>query len=192
MTNWAPDFTQRVLIHYTSAGVPHTQTIRYARGTAAGLAVADAITTFQGEADALDTILCDDFSITAIDFIDEDENVSVPVSGPFPGVAGAVPIGGFSTQDKATFLRFPGKSNGGLKTSLTIFGVNLSMDSTVITGQTYGRILAADSAPVADVITALTRSTLVANDNRPVTWYQYCTCKVSSYWWRQARKTGGL
>lgn len=193
MTNWAPDYTPRGIIHYTSAGVPHTFTGRSARGTPSATVVGEVFQAFDDLVTALTTILCDDFAITAMFYIAEDTNIQIPVTpAPVLTTGGAVPIANMSTMDKATQLVFPGKSNGGLKARVSILGMNLTMDNTTETGQTHGRITAAESALVADAVAALQDSNLVANDNFPVSWYEYATNKVNDYWWKQARKTGGL
>lgn len=192
MTNWAPDYTPRVIIHYTTAGISHTFTGRVARGTADGAAVAAVVSAFGGLCGALIPVLPDDFTITQVFLIHQDSNITIPVT-PAPAIAtGASPANGFSTQDKATQLTFPGKSNAGLKHHVSIIGLQFNPDTTTVSGQTYGRITSAESTPVNNAVTALNASALVANDGQEVAWYAYATNKVNDYWWRQARKTGGL
>lgn len=192
MTNWAPDYTPRVIYHYTSAGVPHTWTFRVPRDTPAGTAASMAFGAADGLVGALASLLPDDFSVTAAFYIAQDTNVTIPITPPPVIGTGAVAVAALSTQDKATSLTFPGKSNLGLRHSISVFGIQLTPDSTTVSGQTYGRILAADAATVANAVAALQSSDLVANDNAGVSWYSYCTNKVNDHWWKEARKTGGL
>lgn len=190
--NWAPDFTPRVIYHYTSAGLPHTWTYRVARDTPAGTAASTVFLAARGLILALESLLPDDFSLTSAFFIAQDTNIAIPIS-PTPVLpTGLVAVAALSTMDKATALTFPAKSNLGLRHSISVFGVQLTPDSTTVSGQTYGRILAADAATVADAVASLNTSGLVANDNAAVTWYDYCTNKVNDHWWKEARKSGGL
>lgn len=192
MTNWAPDYTPRCVIKYRSAGLPHTWTTRAARGTASGSLVPNSLATLDAIVAAMDSILCDDFAVESVFFIEQDTDLQIPFAFSPLTNTGTVAISAFSSMDKATEIRFPGKSLGGLVTHLSIFGAQLSMDSTTGQAQSWGLLPASVSAEAAGAIAALQGSDFYANDNRLTVWYNYATCSVNDHWWKEARKSGGL
>lgn len=192
MTTWAPTNTPRVVLKYISATIPHSWTIRAARGTSPAAAVAAAVAQMNAFTTALAVWLPDDLAVTEGFFIPQDDTVAVPITPP-PSVGGGdVPFGDYSTVDKATELRFAGKSNGGTVTHLSVFGIAINMDVNNDLPPTYGLIPGALSAQVSAAVAALNAGDTVAIDNFTISWYNRATVKVNDYWWRQARKTGGL
>lgn len=193
MTNWAPDYTPRLIVHYTSAGLPHTWTLRANRGSTAGSSAVSMLASMSSVVTALSSLLCNDLAVTSAFWIDQDTDIQIPIPGAALTSTGTNAISGFTTADKATELRFPGKSLGGLVHHISFFGIQLTMDSNAVDGERYGRMTAAQYATIAAAVAAFAGSRdFVANDNRAVVWYDYATNKVNDYWWKQARKTGGL
>lgn len=165
--------TARLFVDYTTCSEQHTMMVRYGVGGS----VSDAIAMLDAFLIALD-----DFVLAAtIDgarVSDLGSTVTYPVA--WTGAAGFGD--GTGTHYKtANYLDFVGRSIGGRRVRLAVFGAVFHAD-TVGTGD-Y-RFNATDEARVAAALAVLEASsdTPVAIDGDPAVWQQYANCGVNAYW----------
>lgn len=192
MTNWAPDYTPRAILKYRSAGLAHSWTFRFARGTTQAAVEANAEAIATDIAVGLETVLPSDFAITEAFYIAQDSNISIPFSAPVVVPDGAVDYTTMSTEDKARALGFAGKSTLGLPGRLFVFGIAINPDTTSPGGLSYGLMTSAEYPIIANTVAALNGSVLVGNDGAAMNFYQRATHKVNDYWWKVARRSGGF
>ena len=192
MTNWAPDYTPRAILKYRSAGLGHSWTLRFARGTDLGDVQADAASWMADFVTALESVLPTDFAVTEAFTIAQDTNIQIPFDNPVVVPDGAVDFTTMSNEDKARSLGFAGKSTLGLPGRLYIFGIAINPDTTSPGGINHGLLTAAEYLIIEDAVAALNNAPFVANDGAQIIFYQRATHKVNDYWWKQARKNGGL
>ena len=192
MPDWAPDYTPRAVLKYRSAGLGHSWTLRFARGTDLGDVEADSAAYMAAFITALETVLPTDFAITEAFTIDQDSNIQIPFGTNPVLPTGDVDYTTMSNEDKARSLGFAGKSTLGLPGRLFIFGIAINPDTTSPGGINYGLMTAAEYPIIEDAVAALNAAPFVANDGAQIIYYQRATHKVNDYWWKQARKNGGL
>lgn len=192
MPNWAPDYTPRAIVKYRSAGLAHSWTLRYARGTTQ-LVVETASANFLADfVEALESVLPSDFAVTEAFTIAQDANIQIPFTTGLTVPAGDVDYVTMSTEDKARSFGFAGKSSLGLPGRLFIFGIAINPDTTSSDGISYGLLTSAGYPIIQNAVSALNAAPLVGNDGAAMSFYQRATHKVNDYWWQQARKNGGL
>lgn len=192
MPNWAPDFTPRAIVKYRSAGLAHSWTLRFARGTPTLNVETAAANVLADLVEALESVLPSDFAVTEAFTIAEDANIQIPFTTGLTVAQGDVDFVTMSNEDKARSFGFAGKSSLGLPGRLFVFGIAINPDTTSPGGISYGLLTSAEYPIIQNAVSALNAAPLVANDGAPISFYQRATHKVNDYWWEQARKNGGL
>jgi len=188
--DWSPDATPRYVMKYKNAGIEHSLLVRFARGTPMLDGVSDAQTKLAAFFEDLVGLLCEDLVALSAVWIPQDTNISVPAGIPTL-TAGDQALADFSAMDKITHLTFLARSTGGSKTSIKVFGVQLTMDDpTDIAGQANFRIEAGESAGVDAAILVLQGSPFRAVDNTALSWKNYVDVKVNDFWLKQVRSGG--
>lgn len=185
--DWAPDYTPRAKITYVSAGLTHSMTIRGHRDESMLFTTARADAVTAAVSADLENYLFDDFSITKGEYFNQDSNISIPYT-PTPVAAGSNAKSTASVQDKISHLTFQGRTTGGTKAKLFVFGVFFNPDVSTPSDEGDFRITGAEDAVIALFISHLNGLNLVGNDDLTVAWHNYANLKVNDYWLRQARK----
>lgn len=165
--------TARLFVDYTTCSEQHTLMCRFGVGSSVGDAIA-LVDAF--------LIALDDFvlaaTIDAARVADLGSTFTYPVSWTGAATFGA----GVGTHYKtANYLDFVGRSIGGRRVRMAVFGAVFHAD-TVGTGD-Y-RFNATDEARVAAALAVLEASSTepVAIDGDAAVWQQYANCGVNAYW----------
>lgn len=186
--DFAPDATPRMKVFYTSAGITHSMQVRSHRDSSPTifiLTAADYITAF---VTALQSVLPTDFHFTSATYTPQDSDVSVPVGKP-ADPTGAIDPDDMSKQDKISHLTFRGKSSGGSKASIKVFGVQFSPDTAPPEVESDFIFSPGESTPLDNAVGVLAASTLLsAVDNNGIVWYDTVNLKVNDHYLRLARR----
>jgi hypothetical protein len=182
MADFAPNFTARYRVHYTTLGHLHSQLWRVARGvgsTGASLMVSKVGAFYT----AMSVGMFTDLVINSAEYAPEDVDLFAPFAAPTftPGVA-VVPLQPISQSTLST--SFIGRSSGGQKARLFQWGLQLSPESASPIPTDNFRLVAGDSPVISGAINVLNAGgpTIVGSDNLPVTWYQYVNTKYNDHW----------
>lgn len=187
--DFAPDVTPRAKIYYRAAGLEHVMQFRGNPGESMLSTTARADAAFAALKTGLHTLIVDDFTILRGGYIAQNSNLEFPYT-PAAVTPGAAIKSGFSVQDKISHLTFQGRTTGGARSSVKLYGTQWSPDVTTPTILADFKLQAAESAPVAAAISGLQSVNLHGIDGLTITWYLYVTLKVNDKWLRVARKGG--
>lgn len=185
MATYAPNVTPRYKLHYTTQGKAHTALWRIQRGT-----VFD--TTFLGKVHdfyaAMAPVLFSDWTMVSAEQANEDSDVFLP--SPLPtAITGSVSVGGASASDAAFAAGFIGRSSGGQKARMFLYGVGLAALVRNPVGNDW-RLSGVEESHVAAAVNVLnfTLPVLFATDDHDVLWYNYASIKYNDRWVRKLRR----
>lgn len=185
MADFAPNFSGRYRVRYQVAGKTHKFMIRvqtgnvFATGSADGLAIAQALLT------ALAPLLWADFTVLSAEFAAENSAFFFPVEA--PTVTGGVSITGRPASAGAWSTSFIGRTGGGLRWVVYVYGVAVNPVQTA--SVIDFRIGSLENATILAATNALGgfSSTLAGNDDLPVVIYPYVNGKYNDYWVKRLR-----
>jgi hypothetical protein len=185
MADFAPNFTARYRIRYTSLGKTHSTTWRLVNTVTDPSGVASKMGLFLAD---LAPNLYSDWTIVGADFALADSDVFLPAVEP-ANPTGAVSTGGAAGSDAAFQMGFVGRSTAGGRARFFIFGTNIAADVRDVVGNDF-RVKSAELASISAAIVRLneTAPALVANDNHVATWYEYANMKYNDRWVRRLRR----
>lgn len=188
MADYAPNFTARYVLRYSTLGHEHTMMFRIARGT--GVAGLNAtILKVAAFLNALAPARYADWTPISATYTPEDSDVSVPTAVPTL-TAGAVAVPTNPTSDSIMSLGFVGRSNAGQKARLFVYGTAFApeVSGNAAIADNF-RITAAENGTVDAAVTVLNNGSpnIPASDNQTVGWYSYANLKYNDYWLRQIR-----
>lgn len=166
--------TDCYFVDYSVGGVQHTAQVR----TSAGVIPTDFGTTFNAVIGTMDSLLYE-LTIGQVRFRAEGSNISMPVDS---GIEGNV-YGSTAqpTLEIPRFLNFVGRSQGGRRVTMALFGFKASDD--------FYRLTGAESTDLQDAIDLMNSDDDVfqaIDDTSPV-WYPYANWAWSAYWQRKIR-----
>lgn len=185
-----PDFaavdTPRVRVHYRVQALDHSIEGRMPIDDTI-INAPDYINILTDMLTALVGSRYSDWSVLGYDFRAQDSEVAIPISAGSvtAPAAGTVSTSGRVAGQAAAQMRFEGRSTGGSKCSITLFGTNW-----LLTGVSEDfRITYAENSGVANAIDALNNMTtqLRAIDGQPVVWKQYVNLKYNDRVMRRLR-----
>lgn len=188
MPDFAPNFTCRIRIRYTSLGRIHTQQWRCPFVGAGGAGAAAAITQIQTIYDAIGPGMPPDWAVLATSVAAEDSDIFLPFTGPVPVSGGSTPPDSVLKRLKATHLSFTGRSASGNRAVVYFYGyvANSLVDVADLTDDF--RLLATEDATISGTVGALNTSPgLCANDGEVVFWNEYANIKPNDYWVKKTR-----
>jgi len=186
MADFAPNFTVRYKITYTTGGHNHTAQVRAARGSGAAGALG-ARDRLMACVNALSTLRYTDWTLLKGEYSIEDTDFFNPDPTIAGATAGTVVIPANPKSQGILSTGFVGKSILGAKARLFLYGVDLSPETSVASADDF-RLLATQSAPVAAAIAALSAGVgLVGSDNGGINWYSYVNLKYNDYWLKRIR-----
>jgi len=187
MPDFAPNYTPRIKVAYSTLGHTHDMLFRVPRGTTAA-ELAPWYAKITAWLNALVSLRYADFAFINTQYAQEDSELFFPVASPPDPVVGGVAVPSpISYANVASQVSFPGRSLGGLRginylisASLTPFAGTPGLDA---------RVTAIELALVATAVNALNAApSFVGNDNASLIYYAYVNLKQSSYWTRRARQ----
>jgi len=185
MPDFAPNYTARYRIRYTSLGKSHSMTWRVASSVTDPAGIAAKVGLFLAD---LEPILWNDWTLTGADFALADSDVFLPAVLP-DAPTGAVSTSGSVSNDAAISLSFVGRSTAGLKARMFIYGTDGAAFLRVADGQDF-RLTSAEEPAISDAIVRLneTSPAIVANDDAVATFYEYVNIKYNDRWLRRFRR----
>jgi len=190
MADFAPNVTARYKLHYNVAGRIHTMMCRAARGTSFAPGATQCAVYLRGLFQAMAGLLADDLSFISAEFALTDVDIFVPA--PLPaGVVGLVSAATFSPQDTITHATFSGRTLGGSKGNVKLYGVQFSPDTTTSgTVENDFVINASELTSVANAITSLNTGSgiIVGIDNQALIYHQRATLKINDFWLKRVRQ----
>lgn len=183
--DYAPINTHRRRIRYSVLGQQHVMTWRFGRGVYVPTAVDTQIEQFLA---AMQPLLHSSFVILSADAAAADSEVFLPVA-----YAGDPPMGGVTEGDSAwrpMFGSFVGRSEGGSRCVIQLFGVMTSPFDGGSSAENDYRLSTAENPAVAGAVGALNSETskLTGIDATPAVWYAYMNIGVNAYYQRKARR----
>jgi hypothetical protein len=185
MSDFAPNFTARYRLRYSTQAKSHSMTWRVAASVTDPTALAAKVGLFL---DDLADSLWDDFTIVGADFALADSDVFLP--GPAPAFGGGhVASGGQQQSDAAFAVSFVGRTIAGGKARMFLYGTNFDVSVRATLGNDW-KVLSAEASTVSAAIVRLneTSPALVGNDNETAIWYEYVNMKYNDRWVRRLRR----
>lgn len=186
MADFAPNFTFRYRVRYSTLGHEHSMLWRFARGTTAA-ALANITALWQSFMNNTQASRYVGWSVLSAEYSLED--TSIFLTAPTPLLLPATLAVGANIVSQSTMsLSFIGRSAGGHKAKFFLYGTGYAPEDFTVPADNF-RIQDADDAALAGARGALVGGTpqLVANDNLPIFWYPYFNVKYNDYWVRQVR-----
>lgn len=161
-------------VDYATGSIEHTFEVRY-NGAVSPVALGTSIDNFLNAVSELTCAL----TVNRVRSQAEGSIFSFPVT---TGIEGNVYGTGAGAPDQfASSLNFVGRSPGGRRVKLSVFGFD----------QSFGdfRLTTGDSIPVDDAVTVLQTAAglYLAIDGLDPVWYPYANVSVNAYWQRNLR-----
>ncbi len=185
--DYAPNYTGRVLLSYSTAGRTHTTVHRFARGgdVTAAAALASKLVAFLN---AIKTKRYNDWTVLNWAFCLSDSDVFLPLTGvaaPDAGSGGTPDAGVKANGSRA--VSWIGRSSGGQKHKFFLYGYAVGVESG--DGVDF-KVTSAEDSVVAAGYTALSELAPAhrASDNLNVSWYNYVNVKHNDYWVKRIRR----
>lgn len=184
MADYAPNFTARLRLRYSTGGRNHTMLWRAMPGTETPAALVAKMGLFL---DDLAPNLYDDWTVVSADYAPADSDVFLPTTPP-TSPTGAVASAGVPNSYDAFSLSFVGRSAMGHKARFFVYGCSLAAEIPNPTGVDF-RFRSSEIAAISDCVVRLneTAPSIAANDGNAVIWYEYANGKFNDYWVRQLR-----
>jgi hypothetical protein len=186
MADFAPNFTARYKLRYSTVGLTHTMQWRIARGAGVTglnnmiLKVAAFLNVFVVQRYT-------DWTALSATYAPEDSDIFLPAAVPTVA-AGTAVIPANPKSESILSVGFVGRSNLGQKARLFVYGMAMGPVPTEPTADDF-RLTAAEAAVVGSGVTILNNGSpnIVASDDAVVGWYSYANLKFNDYWLRQIR-----
>jgi len=185
MPDFAPNFTARYRIRYSSLGKTHTMTWRLLAGVTDPSALIAKIGLFLAE---FNSNLYADWHILSADFALADSDVFLPAAMP-TNPTGAVAVDATKLSDAAIAISFVGRTIAGGRARMFLYGTAYGAAIRVTSGNDW-KFLSSEDADVSAGIVRLneTSPAIVGNDNEVAVWYEYVNVKPNDKWVRKLRR----
>jgi len=185
MADFAPNYTARYRVRYSSLGKTHSCTWRVASSVTDPAGVADKFGLFLAD---MQGSLWEDFTVIGADFAEADSDVFLPAVAP-DNPTGAVAVAGSFVSDAAFQLSFVARTALGGKARFFLYGTNdveLMRDAK---GNDL-KLLSSESTQISNAVVRLneTSPALVGNDDSIASWYEYVNMKYNDRWVRRLRR----
>jgi hypothetical protein len=185
MADFAPNFTARFRIKYTSLGKSHSMIWRVASSVTDPTGIAAKITLFLTD---LAPVRFNDWTLVGGEFALADTDVFLPSPITAPAT-GSVSTSGAVLTDPAVSISFVGRTTLGNKARMFLYGTTFRDVVTTSVGADW-RVTSAENAAISDAIVRLneTSPAIVGNDDAVATWYEYVNVKYNDRWVRRMRR----
>lgn len=169
--------TERWFLHYSVEGIEHTMMLRSSEGTSE----ANASAAFHGLLSALSDLLA---SVTIVGMEKSEAGSDVRNPAVWGGDAGY----GTGTQPDAFHpveLTFPGRTTGGHKARVSVFGYKEPIDDSF-------RLTTLESTPITNAVIALDSFSgrWLGIDGLAPIWHPYANIGFNDHWIREGRSSG--
>jgi len=181
MADFAPNFTARYTVMYSTLGLTHRMMWRIPRGAGA-TGLTNIIAKMGAFLTGAEPLMFTDWTLLSATYQVEDSDFSIAAALPTaPTGAIAVPT---NPKSQATLhTSFVGRSNQGQKARIFMWGLNIGPENTALASFDDFRVNASETTDIAFLISVLNGSpALVASDDNPVTWYPYVNTKFNDAW----------
>jgi hypothetical protein len=187
MADFAPNFTARYKLRYSSLSLTHTMQWRIARGAGA-TGLSNMILKVAGFLAQLAPGRYTDWTMLSATYAPEDSDIFLPAALPVGIGAGAATISGNPKSDSIVSLGFVGRSIAGQKARLFVFGTSFNPELETVAGDNF-RFEAGENSAVDGAIAILNNGSpnVVGSDGNNVAWYSYANSKYNDYWLRRIR-----
>ena len=185
MADFAPNYTARYKLIYTTRGLQHSLGLRFAASMAQSAVVSAAESLLDSIFSTLAAVMFADFTILDAEYSAANSTFFAPVGWSGATPAGAVAAGIFPMDD-IVMTTWAGRSLGGHKGKFVMFGLYWGVASADFTDFV---ITPAEEVAVGTVAGLLsTPPGLVMNDNlQAAFWRARATIKVSDAWVKAKR-----
>lgn len=185
MADFAPNYTARYKLIYTTRGLQHSLGLRFNASMAQSAVVAAAESLLDAIFAAVGSVMFADFTIVDAEYSAANSTFFVPV-----GWSGSTPTGSVSAgifpMDDIVMTTWSGRSIGGHKGKFVMFGLYWGVASADFTDFV---VTPAEEVAVGTVADALAVAPgLVMNDNLAATfWRERATIKPADAWVKHRR-----
>lgn len=185
MPNYAPNYTPRLRVRYSSRTKTHAVTWRAARGETDPSSLVEKMELYLN---ALTSLRWTDFTVLGADWAETDADIFLPVTPPAPD-AGTLSTAGSTVATAAGAISHPGRSANGLRAIFYLYGTGIVQDATSGNESDF-RVLGSEVAAVSTAIGVLNETgyPLRGNDGATVTFYPYVNTKYNDHWVRKLRR----
>lgn len=185
MADFAPNYTSRFRIKYSTQGRNHSLTWRVSSDEVSPAAVTTKMGAFLA---AIQGFLYTDWTIISADWALADSDIFLPTALPANPV-GASNVAVEPQSSDAMAVSWVGRSTLGGRARFFIYGMDTAGLLATATGDDW-RITSVESPDIASGVTVLDNETpsLVANDDAVVNWYPYVNLKYNDRWVRKMRQ----
>lgn len=185
MADFAPNYTARYRIRYTSLGKSHSMTFRVASSVTDPTGIAAKVGLILND---LEPILFSDWTIVGADFALADSDVFLPAVLP-DAPTGGVSAGGAVATDAAAAISFVGRTTLGGRARMFLYGTFVGAVVRTAVSNDW-RLTSAENASISAAIVRLneTSPALVGNDDAVALWYEYVNIKYNDRWLRRMRR----
>jgi len=187
MPDFAPNYTVRYKLTYSTLSRIHTVQVRAVRGSGAAGAfgVRDRL---RAVIDALAPVRYTDWTVLGGAYALEDSDIFLPDPAPGAFVVGAAAIPANPKSEGTAHINFMGLSALGHKASFFLYGVGLTPEAAGATADDF-RVITGENAQVLAAVTAANAGTgIAANDNNIVVWKPYVNVAYNGYYKRRVRR----
>lgn len=187
MADFAPNFTARYKVSYSSLGLNHKMQFRIARD-AGVTGLNNMVLKVTAFLDALQNARYTDWTVLSAEYSAEDSDIFLPAAAPTP-VAGLADIPTNPKSQSIVTTGFVGRSNLGQKARLFVYGMGVfGPEDNVDFGDDF-RVTSSENNVISDAIAVLNNGSpnIVASDDAVVGWYSYANIKFNDYWLGQIR-----
>jgi hypothetical protein len=187
MADFAPNFTARYKMRYSTLGHTHTMQWRIARGAGA-TGLANMILKVAAFLNSLTASRFTDWTILSATYAPEDSDVFLAAGTPAGVAAGTAAIPAQAVSESSASMGFVGRSIAGQKARMFMYGTLFSVEGIGTAGDNF-RVTGAESGAAASAIAILNSSSpsIVASDGNNAVWYNYVNLKYNDYWVRKSR-----
>jgi len=187
MADFAPNFTARYVVRYSTLGIEHTTQFRIARGSGA-TGLTNMVAKAAGFFAAIQSVMFVDWTILDAKYSAEDSSFFSPAAAPTQPT-GAVALPSEEASQSILSTSFVGLSLQGQKARMFVYGLNLGPENTGFVSADDFRVTSGDTAAVAAGVAILNNGSpnIVASDNQVVSWYAYVNTKYNDFHLRAIR-----
>jgi len=185
MADYAPNYTARYKVTYSTLGKTHSVQWRLEAGTTDPAPCATKMGLFLAD---LAPALYEDWTVLHAEFALADSDVFLPAVAP-DQPTGAGDVDPDRSANAAIAVSWIARSIAGGKGRFFLYGLSFDALMFTGTGKDY-RYYSTESTYVDDTVVRLneTSPALVCNDNEPAVWYEYVNQKPNDRWVRKLRR----
>lgn len=184
MTDYAPTFTSRIYVQYSSLGKIHTLSLRYEDADDPPRSdIQDGLIAFLNSTAPW---RFEDWTVLETSYSLAGSSVRIPFILPDPITEGEATL--LPTSYRPVYASFVGKSSAGARTGCYLYGIGLDPAKPTEDALMDYRLTGAEDATTATIIATLSACPgLVSIDGLDVNWRNYVNLGFNAYYQRKAR-----